>query len=223
MIKKFTGRMFIFLMLATVGGAYVSAQTQKISKEEYDKAFDFAVSNTNADYPVVLTVVTTLFKNGKIVSTETETTENESEGKERTKITTLKNGKATNIYQITVGFSDVFCSDDGINWKPSEYLCRKTLTIFGSNEPESTAYSVATKSLEGKQMKIYREYSVFAPFTEGGKKVFHENISTIDGRGFLVTIEGTEGTLAPKVVTLTRKQSWTTKAKIKPIVAPVQK
>jgi hypothetical protein len=76
--------------------------------------------------------------------------------------------------------------------------------------------------VEGKQFKVYREYSVFAPSEVSKKKEFRETVSTIDSRGFFITVEDTEGTLDPKTVTLTRKQSWITKAKIKPVVSPVK-
>jgi hypothetical protein len=199
-----------------------NAQSQTISKEEYEKIFQFAVSKTNTDYPVIFSVVTTLFKNGKTVSTETSIVENESESSHRSKLTILEDGKERNIYQITTGFRNVFCSDDGVKWNPpSQYECRgingNAIRLYAPRVPESSEYSVTTKSAKGKKVKVYREYSVFPPFKEGQIKKFRESISTIDSRGFFITVEGTEGTLDPKIITLTRKQSWITKAKIKPI------
>lgn len=94
--------------------------------------------------------------------------------------------------------------------------------LYAPREPESAEYSVTTKSVKGKQIKIYRGYLVFAPFADGGKKTFREEISTINSRGFFTIVERVEGTLDPKTVTLTSKQSWITKAKIKPIVAPTK-
>lgn len=183
----------------------------------------FAVSETNSDYPVIFSVVTTLFKDGKTVSTETSVVENESEGRHRSKRTVREDGKETNIYQIMTGFGTVFCSDDGVKWNPpSQYDCRKMVRLYGPRVPESSEYSVTTKTVKGKQVKVYRQYSVFAPFKEGNKKEFRESISTIDSRGFFITVEGTEGMFDPKTVTLTRKQSWITKAKIKPIAPPIK-
>ncbi len=205
-----------------------NAQSQKISKDEYEKVFQFAVSKTNADYPVILKVVVNNIKNGKTISTKTETFENEAQGRSRQKTTVFENGKETNKYQVNAAFGSVYCSDDGIKWEgPSEYECRSVnggaIRISNvSREPEISEYSVATKTVSGKKVKIYREYLVFAPFAEGREKTFREKISTIDSRGFFITVEGVEGTLDPKTVTLTRKQSWTTKAKIKPVVAPIK-
>lgn len=206
----------IFLSLNSL-----SAQSRTISKEEYEKADQFAVSKTNADYPVIFEVTTKFIENGKTVSTETEVVENESEGRHRSKRTVFEDGKETNKYQIMTGFGNVYCSDDGVSWNPpSQYDCRNEVRLYAQREAESNEYSVTTKSVKGKQVKVYREYSVFAPFKEGQKKNFREKISTIDSRGFFITVEDIEGTLDPKIVTLTRKQSWTTKAKIKPIVVP---
>lgn len=200
-----------------------SAQSQKISKDEYEKVDQFAVSETNSDYPVIFKVVTTLFESGKTISTETDVVENESEGRHRSKRMVLEDGKETNIYQIMTGFGTVFCSDDGVKWNPpSQYDCRKMVRLRAPRVPESSEYSVTTKTVNGKQVKVYREYSVFAPFKEGKKKEFRESISTIDSRGYFITVEDTEGTLDPRTVTLTRKQSWVTKAKIKPVVAPIK-
>jgi hypothetical protein len=76
--------------------------------------------------------------------------------------------------------------------------------------------------LNGKKVKVYREYSVFASSTPNGKKEFRDEISTIDSRGFLINIVTTEGTLDPRTVTLIRKQSWDANTKIKSIVAPIK-
>jgi len=55
-----------------------NAQSQTISKDEYEKVFEFAVSETNKTYPVIFKVTTVFIENGKIVRTVTELNENES-------------------------------------------------------------------------------------------------------------------------------------------------
>ncbi len=222
--------MKIALSIVTIFLLFIgsNAQSKTISKDEYEKVSQFAVSETNADYPVILKVVVNNIKNGKTISTETSAVENEAQGRSRKKTTVFENGKKTNKYQINAGFGSVYCSDDGIKWEgPSKYECGSAnggaIRIGSvSREPEISEYSVATKTVSGKKVKIYREYLVFAPFAEGEKKTFREEISTIDSHGFFRTVEGVEGNLDPKTVTLTRKQSWITKAKIKPVVAPIK-
>lgn len=199
-----------------------NAQSRTISEDEYRKADQFAVSETNADYPLIFKVTTKFFENGKTVRTVTEINENESPGHYRIKRTILEDGKETNKYQITFGFGNVFCSDDRISWKSSKYECSGPVMLYGRREPESIEYSVTEKSVEGKQVKVYREYSVFAPLEGSKKREFRETISTIDSRGFFISVEDTEGTLDPRTVTLTRTQSWVTKAKIKPVVSPIK-
>lgn len=199
-----------------------NAQSRTVSEDEYRKAFQFAVSETNADYPLIFKVTTKFFENGKLVSTFTEVNENESSGHYRIKKTNIEGGKETNKYQITFGFGNVFCSDDGVSWKPSKYECSGPVMLYGRREPESIEYSVTEKTVDGKKVKVYREYSVFTPLKGNGKKEFREKVSTIDSRGFFITVEDTEGKLDPKTVTLTRTQSWTTKAKIEPVVAPIK-
>lgn len=197
-----------------------SAQSQTISADEYEKAFQFAVSETNADFPFIFEVITEFIENGKTVRTVTKLNERESLERERIKQTFFADGLETNKYQVRVGFGNVFCSDDGVSWKSTKYECFGPVMLYGRREPESIEYSVTEKSVDGKQVKVYREYSVFAPLEGSKKKEFREKISTIDSRGFFITVQDTEGTLDPKTVTLKRKQTWT-KAKIKPVVAPV--
>jgi hypothetical protein len=201
-----------------------NAQSKTISKDEYEKVIDFAVKETNADYPLIFKVTTNYFENGKTVRTETAVNENESAGHYRIKRTVLDDGKQKNLYQITFGFGNIFCSDDGVSWKPSEYECSFSgvLTLYARRDAESVKYSVTEKTVKGKKIKVYREYSVFAPSEGSKKKEFSEKVATIDSRGFFLTIVGTEGTLDPKTITLVREQSWVTKAKIKPVVAPIK-
>ncbi|MCA1623838.1 MAG: hypothetical protein LC768_07405 [Acidobacteria bacterium] len=198
-----------------------NAQWRTINADEYEKADNFAVSETNADFPFIFEVTTEFIENGKTVRTVTEVNERESLERERIKLTILTNGRETNKYQVSVGFGNVFCSDDGVSWKSSKYECSSPVMLYGRREPESIEYSVTEKSVNGKQVKLYREYSVFASSKGSKKKEFRESISTIDSRGLFITVEDAEGTLDPKTVTLKRKQSWI-KAKIKPVVSPIK-
>lgn len=195
------------------------AQSRTITKDEYDQAFQIAVTKTNADYPLIFKVKTSIIENGKTVRTVTEVNENEAAGRYRIKRSVLADGRETNKYQLTVGFGNVFCSDDGANWKSSKYECEGNRVIFGPSEAESVEYSVTEKSVKDKQVKVYREYSIFAS-SEGTPKTYEETISTMDSRGYFITVIGTEGTLNPKTVTLIREQSWIPQAKIEPVVAP---
>lgn len=205
---------FIFVV-----GSY--AQSRTIAKDEYDRVFRFAVTNTNAAYPVIYKVVTTSFENGKAVRTVTELNENEASGRYRIKRTILTDGRETHTYQLTVGFGNIFCSDDGVNWKISKYECPAERVLYIRPDAESVEYSVNEKSVNGQRLKIYREYTIFA--SSGGvntPKTFKEKVSTVDARGFFVTVFDTEGKLDPKTVTLTREQSWVTPARIEPVTAP---
>jgi hypothetical protein len=196
------------------------AQSQTVSKDDYERAFQFAVSKTNADYPLIFKVTTSFIENGKTVRTVTEVNENEEAGRYRIKRSVLADGRETNNYQLTVGFGNVFCSDDGVNWKSSKYECPAERMIYGNRNAESIEYSVTETSVNGKQVKIYRKYSVFAPLGGDKPKTFNEKISTMDSRGYFITVVNTEGRLAPKTATLIREQSWVTQAKIESVVAP---
>jgi len=207
----------IFLFIVTS-----SAQSRTIGKDKYEKVFEFAVSKTNGFYPVIFKVTTRFIENGKTFHTVTDLIENESLLNRRIIRTTVAGGRTTNKYQVTVG-AKVFCSDEGVSWKePSKYECWSPVSIYGPRDALSIEYNVTVKWVKGKRVRVYREYSVFAPWEwEGSKKKdFRETVSTIDSRGFFTTVVDTEGTLGPRTVKLIRKQSWVTKARIKPIVPP---
>ena len=199
-----------------------NAQSKTISQDEYEKAFRFAVSETNAVYPHIFEVVTSFIENGKTVRKVTDVNENEAPLHHRIKITTLADGKETSKYQVNVGMGNVFCSEDGKTWKSSKYECYGPTMFYGPRDAETVEYSVIEKKLDGKSIKIYREYSVFVSLKEGGKKEFRETVSTIGSDGLFISVEDSEGTLDPMKVTLTRKQTWKLKAKIKPVVSPIK-
>jgi hypothetical protein len=108
---KFTLSLIIVLLFAVAS----NAQFRPITAEEYDKVFEYAVSETNTAYPVILTVKTDTIENGKIVSTESQISENEAEQRERVTKTTVTNGQTTHEYRITIGFDKNYCSDDGVH------------------------------------------------------------------------------------------------------------
>lgn len=197
-----------------------TAQSRIVSKDEYEKIIEFAVSETNDAFPVIFTVTTKFIQNGKTIRTVTDFEENQSLLHRRIKRTIVAGGRTTNRYQVSAGIGNVFCSDDGVSWKPSKYECWGPVRVYGAREP--IKYSVTVKSIKRKKVKVYREYSIFAPFEGNKKKEFQVRVSTIDSRGFFKTVVDCEGTLDPRTVTLIRKQSWVTKAKIKPVVAPIR-
>lgn len=211
----------VILLLFVVAS---NAQPRPITAVTYEKVFQSAVAKTNAAFPFIFTVTTNFIENGKIVSTVTEVDEREAPGRERIKRTTVSGGRTTNKYQVKVGFGNVFCSNDGISWKPpTPYECSGPVSFYGPEDPVSVKYTVTKKSLNGRTVKIYREYSVFASKTAGGKKTFRQTVSTIDRKGLFIKVADTEGTLDPRAVALTRKQTWDTKTRIRPIVAPIKR
>jgi len=198
-----------------------NAQSRRISKAQYEKVFQSAVSKTNAAYPVIFKVTANFIENGKIIRRVTDLNENQSLVHYRLKRTIIASGRRTNKYEVSVGVDKVFCSDDAASWTPSTHECFGPISVYGGREPESVRYSVTAKWLKGKSVKVYRKYSGFGPLGEDEKKDFRETVSTINSRGFFITVVDTEGTLNPRTVTLRRKQSWVTKARIKPVVSPI--
>lgn len=217
----------VTLTLVVFTAVTLSGQTKPTTAADYNGTVQYAVSETNAAFPFIFTTVTERFEGGKLVSTETEINEMEAAGVER-ETTTLKKGGQTFIgYSIMTGFgNNTYCSSDGKLWRgPQEFVCPSAdgsnlFTVRRPRNAESSEYSVTEKSLDGKPVKIYRKYAIFAATSPNGKKSFEEEIATIDSRGFFISVVDTEGILDPKTVTLIRKQTWDFKTKFKPVVAP---
>lgn len=76
------------------------------------------------------------------------------------------------------------------------------------------------KTIAGERVKVYRKYAIYGANETDGKKFFTEEVITIDPRGFFTSITTTEGTIDPRIITLTRTQKWDHKTKFKPVVAP---
>ncbi|CAN5584401.1 hypothetical protein BH10ACI3_BH10ACI3_10040 [soil metagenome] len=220
-------KVIFVLTLVLILGNIAGAQTRAIAKSDFDPVISQAVRATNAAFPFIFTVITDTYENGKIVSTETDVEERQAQGVERETKTLSRGGKNLHSYSIMVGFgNNTYCSTDAVSWRgPQQFVCpgpdaSGTMRLYRPRTPETAEYSVTEKSLKGQKVKVYREYLVFAPSGSNEKKEFREKDYTIDTRGFFISIIGNEGTLDPKVVTLTRTQTWDLKTKFKPVVAP---
>ncbi len=217
----------IFLALIAFTAVAVNAQARPTSADDYNGTFQYAVSETNAAFPFVFTVITERYSGGKLVSTETDVNERQAPGVARETKTLARDGKTLRSYSIMVGFGNgTYCSTDGISWKgPQKFVCpgpdgSGLLALSRPRTPESVEYTVTDKTLGGKPVKLYRKYAVYPAATPEGKKTFEEKIATIDARGFFVSVHDTQGTLDPKATTLVRKHTWDFKTKFKPVVAP---
>jgi hypothetical protein len=219
------------ISLAFIASAAITlnAQTKPITAADYDRAIEYAASETNKAFPFVYNVLTQTFESGKLVSTETEVDERQAQGVERETKTLKKDGKTFRSYSVMVGFGDnTYCSSDGVTWKgPQKFVCpgpdgSGLLMLYGPKEPESVEYSVTEKSLASKPVKVYRKYATFAATEPNGKKSFEEEIATIDSRGFFISIVNNQGTLDPKAVNRVQRETWDFKTKFKPVVAPKQ-
>ncbi len=203
------------------------SQAKPATAADFEGTFRYAVVETNKAFPFVFTVITETFGGGKLVSTLTQVSERQAEGIERTTQTLEQGGKTLRSYSIMTGFGEnTYCSNDGVLWKgPQQFVCpgpdgSGSLRLYGPRTPESVEYTVSENSIDAKPVKVYRKYSIFAAPDAEGKKSFEEQIATIDPRGFLISVVGTEGLLEPKTITLIRTQTWDFQTKFEPVAAP---
>lgn len=214
-------RIFLLVAIVTLFAINSTAQSKPTTAADYKGTFQYAVSETNAAFPFIFTVVVDEFENGKNVSSETMVDERQAAGVERITRTVVKDGKKLVSYQLKVGFGSVYCSSDGLTWQgPQKYECSGPSRLYGRRDTETAEYSVEEKNVGGDNIKVYREYAIYKPTDGGREKEFKETIATIDSRGFFISIVNNEGSLDPKTVTLVRKQTWDMKTKMKPVVAP---
>lgn len=194
-------------------------QSKPTTEGDYNGTFSYAVSETNSAYPVIFKVEVENFSKGKLIRKSTETVENQAELHSRSTTKIVEGAKTRTVYEILIGEQNGFCKEGDGPWRKSRYVCFSSRTIFGPRTPESVEYSVEEKVLNGKSVKIYRKYSIF-PGKSG--KEFEEKVATIDQDGYFVNVVDTAGTVSPKVISRIQTQTWTIKAKIKPIVAPIK-
>lgn len=212
------------LVLFAIGlfAANCFAQPKPTNAADYNGTFSYAVSETNAAFPFIFTVVTEDYERGKLVATETYINERQSAGIERIIQTTVKGGQQSVSYQVRVGFGNVFCSTDGSSWEgPQKYECPRSTRRYGREQILGSEYTVEEKIEGVNNVKIYREYLTYRP-ANGKSSIdnFRETLATIDERGFFTSVVNIEGTLNPKTTKLIRKQTWDFKTKFKPIVPP---
>lgn len=195
------------------------AQRKPTTEADYNGTFTYAVSETNSAYPVIFKVEVEEYSNGKLIRKSTETVENQAQLHSRSTTTIVEGGNASTVYEILIGEQNGFCKEGNGPWKKSQYVCFGSRTLFGPRTPESVDYSVEKKVLNGKTVKIYRRYSVF--LGKSGKQ-FEEEVATIDQDGYFINVVDTSGMLESKIISRIQKQTWTIKATIKPIVAPMK-
>lgn len=205
----------------------LNAQSKPTSAADYNDTFSYAVSETNAAFPFVFTVATKTFDRGKLISTETDIDERQNQGIERESKTLVTGGKTLHSFSIMLGVGNkTYCSFDGVLWKgPQQFVCpgpdrSGLIRLQMPRDPESVKYSVTETSLNGKPVKVYRKYAVYAAHDPNGNKSFKDETATIDSRGFFISVVKTEGTLEPKAVTEIMKETWDFKTKIKPVATP---
>lgn len=213
------------LLLIAISLTVADGQWRTISKSEYDGPFNQAEQQSFAAFPHIVTITQQRFENDKLMSTETQVLQDQGNGFQRKTQTLVSDGKTTNKYQINLGYSYIYCSDDGVKWKwgaGGEWGCWGPSMSYGARDPVISNYSVSDQMLNGEAVKVYRYNTVFVyPYRDPkNNKEFNETVTTIDSRGFLISMVETEGTPKPRVVNLVRKLTWSIGDKFPPVELP---
>ena len=194
-------------------------QSKSITASEYESAFRFAVSETNARFPFVHTFTSEHFEAGKLVSESTHIAERQASGVERQSFATTEGGTTTRSFQLRTGYGEnVYCSSDGASWLgPQTFECPRSIRLYRPEPPTSVEYSVEEKVLDRKKVREYRKFEVRS---KAGKSTFTEEVALIgQDQLFISTIE-TMGDLTTRRITTRLTNSWKLNADFPAIVAP---
>lgn len=196
------------------------AQSTPISAEEYDKAFQYALTETNQRFPFVHTFKSQTYMDGLLVSYSVDVAERQASNVEKQTFTTVENGKKTVSYQLRTGYGNkVFCSSDGKSWiGPQVNECPRSIRIYQPEPPTMSEYSLEMKTVDGKKLRAYRKFEVFG--TEPSIQTFSEEIALIASDGTFVSTTQTMGKVASKVIDTKLTNTWDLKAKFPPITVP---
>lgn len=85
-------RIVYTLIVSALFTAVAFGQPRSISASEYESAFQYAVSETNQQFPFVHTFTSEIFEKGKLVSVSSHIAERQASGVERQSFTTTENG-----------------------------------------------------------------------------------------------------------------------------------
>lgn len=210
-----------FLILFSLFSVTSFTQLRSITVEEYDDAFQFALTETNTRFPFVHTFTSETFEDGKLVSSSIHVAERQTQGLERQTFTSIENGKTTKTYQLRTAYGNsVYCSLDGKAWTgPQTYECPRSIRLYRPQSPTSTKYTVEDKIVAGSKVKGYRKFEVFE--SSGGEKpTFAEEVALIGSdRLFISTIE-TMGDLRSKQLTTKLTNAWKLNAQFTAIRVP---
>jgi len=208
----------LILIVMFAGSAF--GQAQIITEREYDKAYDYAIAETNSQYPFVHTFTAEYFEKGEPAWNEISIAERQDRGVEKQTFTTVKNGKTTTTNQLRTGFgNNVYCSSDGTTWNgPQQYECPREIVVYRPPVANTTEYSVESKMIDGKAAKVYRKFETFTGYHR--TPTYKEDIATIDPDGLFVSTIKTMGDLDTKSINTRLTNSWKLNAKFPKITAP---
>lgn len=206
----------LFVMLA----APIFAQRTPLSAEQYDKAFEFALTETNQRYPFIHTFTSQSFGNGEVISDSVQIAERQAPGVERQTFIRTRDGETEKSYQLRIGFgNNVFCSSDGKSWTgPQTNECPRSIIVYRPDSPYSAEYSVELMSINRKKVKAYRKFEVFG--TDLATQTFSEEVALIGSDGLFISNTVTKGNLKTRVIGTKLTNSWKLNAKFDPIVVP---
>ena len=209
-----------FLILLAAMAAF--GQPKPITQKEYEDALQHA-ADMGISYPMIEKIEEEKFRDSRQIEKATFSTEYVSEDKVRATMQIVSGGKTTNLSEIGLGIGKIYCKVGDGKWKleseSKSAECHDAWNLIPtpsrSGPEDGVTYTSEDQTVGGQRVTAFRKYVVY-----GGKQTFLEQITTVDSKGFITIATATQGTLDPRTVTVTVKVSWTSNAKIAPIIKP---
>lgn len=133
-------------------------------------------------------------------------------------------GKVKRIEQIDIGKTKYCKKDDGV-WKLSESYCIGGSGSGGPSNIASNKYYLENKKIDGKEIKVFRNYityaNIYSPTKETEGLTFEETIFWLNSNDFMIRQEIRKGLVNSGKVRTTNLSLYTYDPSIK-IEAPIK-
>lgn len=139
----------------------IFAQVKEVTEQEFTEK-QFSSFEKDAENAYRKKITTETFGKGKLIHTQIIVEESINPDKSRELRTNISDGEKDVIETIQIGDGDVFyCRQNAKPWRKLTYPCHAFFDKDYINEEGGSKFTVERVNLNGKEVKLYREYAIF--------------------------------------------------------------